>query len=255
MNWYLGIDIGSLTSKGVLLNRGEIAARFCLASGVHYAAAAATVRSALCDQAGIAVEDISRTVTTGHGADLIPFSDRHVADARCCVLGMHFILPAVRSIIDVQAQSCQVMVLDANGRLLDISVSEKCASVSGGFIDTIANVLQVAIADVGPLSLASEHPVTFSTGCAVFAESEAVSRVAEGAAAEDILAGVHQMLADRIGAIARRMGMAPPCALCGGGGLNMGLISRLRDAGIDLQVPPYPEQINAIGAALLARKG
>ena len=89
----------------------------------------------------------------------------------------------------------------------------------------------------------------------MFAESEAVSRVAEGAAAEDILAGVHQMLADRIGALARRLRIEPPCAICGGGGLNMGLIRCLRDAGIDLQVPPYPEQVNAIGAALLARKG
>ena len=255
MSWYLGIDIGSLTSKGVLFNRGEIAAGFCMASGTHYATAAEKVRSALCDQAGIAEEDIYRTVTTGHGADLIPFSDQHVADARCCVMGMHFLLPSVRSIIDVQAQSCQVMVLDANGRLLDISLSEKCASVSGGFIDTIANVLQVVLEDVGPLSLTSKHPVTFSTGCAVFAESEAVSRVAEGAAAEDILAGVHQMLADRIGAMARRLRIEPPCAICGGGGLNMGLIRCLRDAGIDLQVPPYPEQVNAIGAALLARKG
>ena len=255
MNWYLGIDIGSLASKGVLLHQGRLKARFRMASGIQYATAAEKVRNALCEQAGIAAEDILRTITTGHGADLIPFSDQHVADARCCVKGMHYLLPDVRSIIDVQGQSCQVIMLNGNGRLLDISVSEKCASVSGGFIDTIANVLQVAPEDVGPLSLTSKQPVTFSTGCAVFAESEAVSRVAEGAAAEDILAGVHQMLADRIGASARRMGIESPCAISGGGGLNPGLIKKLADVGFNVQVPSYPELVNAIGAAFIAMKG
>jgi predicted CoA-substrate-specific enzyme activase len=253
MTWYMGIDIGSLTSKGVLFEDDQWRAHHITPSGNHYAAAADKVRRSLAEQARLGEHAQVHTISTGHGADLIAFSRRHVADASCCAAGMHFTLPAVRSIIDIQAQSCQVIVLDGNGRLLDVALSEKCASVGGGFIDIIANVLQVNPSDVGPISLTSKNPVAFSTGCAVFAESEAVSRVAEGAAGEDILAGVHRMLTEKIAAMARRTGLPAPCAVSGGGGLNEGLIKSLADAGMDVQQPPHPELINAIGAAVLAR--
>jgi predicted CoA-substrate-specific enzyme activase len=158
-------------------------------------------------------------------------------------------------VIDVQAQFTQVIKISEQGRVVNFVVSEKCAAGSGSFLDIVANVLQVELDEVGPLSLKSENPVAFTTGCAVFGESEAVSRVAEGALKEDILAGIHKALADKIATLVDRVGMEEKCVISGGGGLNIGLIRKLEDSlGITLLVPPQPQIVNAYGAAIIAEE-
>jgi predicted CoA-substrate-specific enzyme activase len=254
MTWFMGIDIGSGTSKGVITKDSEIVAYHLLASGVNYRMTAQKLREALLARVNLVAEDISSTATTGHGAGLIPFSNQHVADIRCCSKGINHILPSVRTIIDVQSQSSQVIKLNENGQVVNFVVSEICAGGSGRFIEVIANVLQLELGDIGPLSLKSKDPVTFTTGCAVFGESEAISRVSEGISKEDILAGVHKALAGKISALVERVGLEEPCAISGGGGLNVGLIKRVEEMGIKLLVPPQPQLINALGAAIIAEE-
>jgi predicted CoA-substrate-specific enzyme activase len=134
-------------------------------------------------------------------------------------------------------------------------VSEKCAAGSGRFLDVIANVLQIELRDIGPLSLKAKNPVAFTTGCAVFGESEVVSRIAEGAAKEDILAGVHQALADKISALVDRVGLEKDCAISGGAALDIGLIKSVeKKLGIELLVPPQPQIVTALGAAIMAEE-
>ena len=87
---------------------------------------------------------------------------------------------------------------DSEGRTVDFVMSEKCVSGSGRFLQIIARVLQMELEDIGPLSLKSKETVDFTTSCAVFAESEAISRLSEGASREDILAGVHTSTAAKI---------------------------------------------------------
>ena len=141
------------------------------------------------------------------------------------------------------------------GQVANFSVSEKCAAGSGRFIDVIAHVLRVELKDFGALSSRSKHPVTFSTGCAVFGESEAITRVSEGFAVEDIAAGVNIALAVKISAMASKMGIEEPCAVCGGGALNSGLIQALKEEmKCDLLVPPQPQMTAALGAAVIARR-
>ena len=119
----------------------------------------------------------------------------------------------------------------------------------------VATVLQISNEDVGPLSLRSDQPVSFSTGCAVFAESEPISRVAEGMTREDILAGVHKALADKIYALVARVELEEPCAISGGGGLNIGLVRSVEERlGIHLLVPPQPQFTGARGAAAIAQE-
>jgi predicted CoA-substrate-specific enzyme activase len=252
MAWLMGIDIGSGTSKGVITEDGKLVVYHILASGVNYRMASLKLREELLAMAGLDMEDIALTVTTGHGAGIIPFSNRHVADVQCCARGISCIFPSVRTVIDVQAQSSQVIRVDEKGHVTGFAVSEACASASGCFIEVIANVLQVKLEDTGPLSLCAENPVTFTTGCAVFGESEAVSRVAEGVSKEDILAGVHKALAGKISSLIDRVGLKEPCAISGGGGLNVGLIKRIEELGVQLLVPPQPQIVNALGAALIA---
>ena len=255
MAWFMGVDIGSGTTKGVITKDGKLLAYHLLRSGVNYKMAAQKLREELLAKVGLLPEDIAHTITTGHGASSIPFSNQQVADIRCCAKGINIISPSVRTVIDVQGQSSQVIRLNEKGQVINFIVSEKCAAGSGRFLEIIADVLRLELKDIGPLSLKSENRVTFTTGCAVFGESEAVSRVSEGISKEDILAGVHKVLADKIAALVDRVGLEEQCAISGGGGLNVGLIKRVEEKlGVQLLVPSQPRFITALGAAIMAEQ-
>ena len=253
MAWFMGIDIGSGTSKGVMTKDGKLKAYHLLPSGVNYRMAAQKLREELLAKLGLSPEDVAYTVATGQGSGNVPFSNQQVADIRCCAKGINRIFPSVRTVIDVQGQSSQVIRLNEIGQVINFVVSEKCAAGSGRFLDVIANVLQLEVKDIGPLSLKSKNPVIFTTGCAVFGESEAVSRVSEGMSKEDILAGIHQALADKMSALVDRVGLEEQCAISGGGGLDIGLIKRIEEKlGVQLLVPPQPQLVTAFGAAIMA---
>jgi len=253
MPWFIGIDIGSANSKGVITRDGELLAYHLLPSGINYRIAAEKLRDELLAKARLSPEDIACTVATGQGAGNVPFSNQQVTDIRACARGINSIFPSVRTVIDVQAQSSQVIRLGEDGHVTNFITSEKCAAGSGRFLEVIANVLHIDLKNIGPLSLKSENPVTFTTSCAVFGESEAISRVAEGASREDILAGVHQALANKISALIDRVGLEKDCAISGGGGLDAGLIKSVEEKlGVQLLVPPQPQIITALGAAIMA---
>jgi (R)-2-hydroxyacyl-CoA dehydratese activating ATPase len=255
LSFFMGIDIGSGTSKGVITENGQLRASHLVPSGVNYRLAAETLRKELLSQLGLQPRDIKTVVVTGHGAASVPFSQLQAADIRCCARGINRLFPDARTVIDIQGQSSQVVRLNGHGQVINFVAGEKCAGGSGRFLDIIANVLQVDLKDIGSIALRSAHPVVFTTGCAVFGESEAISRVAEGIPKEDILAGVLQALAERIAAFADRIGLEEPCAVCGGGALNAALVQKIEEKlGISLRVPPQPQMVNALGAAVIGEE-
>lgn len=253
MAWFLGVDIGSGSSKGVLILNTEPQAYYWIPSGFNYREAAQQLRERLLAKVGISAKEVTNTVATGYGAASVSYSDLNVADIRCCARGINYLFPQVRTVIDVQGMSTQVIRVNSEGRVINFAVSERCAAGSGRFLNIMANVLRIDLNDVGLLSLKSCNPVNFTTGCAVFGESEAISRVSEGASKEDILAGVHKALADKISGLVSRVKLVMKCAISGGGGLNVGLVKSLEEKlQIELQVPPKPQFVNALGAAVMA---
>jgi activator of 2-hydroxyglutaryl-CoA dehydratase len=117
----------------------------------------------------------------------------------------------------------------------------------------VARILKVNVEGLGSLSLAAANPVEFTTACAVFAESEAVSRIAEGAAPSDIVAGVHKAMASKISTLVIRVGLTPDCAITGGGALHLGLVRALEaELNAPVFVPPESQMTAALGAALVA---
>lgn len=255
MSWYMGIDIGSAYSKGVLLRDSEIAASAIKLSGIDHRKTADAIRAELLAPLREAPQSLT-VVATGVGAGNVAFATNRVSDIVCTARGINRLFPEARMAIDIGAQSTRVIRLDERGMVTDFAVSEKCAAGSGRFIEVIANVLRISLDDFGALSLKSKNPVTFSTGCAVFGESEAITRVAEGVAKEDIAAGVNLALAAKIVSLIKRLGLETPCAVCGGGALNQGLVSAVEtELGIKLLVPPEPRTVTALGAAIQACSG
>jgi activator of 2-hydroxyglutaryl-CoA dehydratase len=69
---YMGIDIGSVTSKGVILRDGNLEAYQVLSSGVDYRLTVQDLGDKLLIKAGLLAGDIAGTVAIGHGAGIIP---------------------------------------------------------------------------------------------------------------------------------------------------------------------------------------
>jgi len=206
-------------------------------------------------KADISTESIAYVVATGYGAANVSLANQSVSDITCQARGISYLLPSVRTVVDIGGQFSRVFRVDSEGRAVNFVLSEKCAAGSGRLLQVIARVLQVDIEEMGELSLKSKKKIDFTTGCAVFSESEAVSRIAEGATKEDVTAGIHRALAAKIQSLVERLGFEPDCALVGGGAKNIGLVKSIDERlGVSVLVPQEPQIVAALGAALIARE-
>jgi predicted CoA-substrate-specific enzyme activase len=251
----LGIDIGSASSKGIVLDGLGPPAHIDCPSGGNFSLTADRVRGALLSRNKMSVSDISRTVATGYGSKMVAFADEVKSDILCHAKGVSSLLPSVRTVIDVGDLYTKVLRTDGKGNVHNFLLSGKCAGGSGRILQIMAKVLHVRVEEIGDLSMRSGKRVDFSTGCAVFSESEAISRLSEGVAKEDLLAGVHRALAAQINSLLERVGVEQDVVLVGGGARDAGLVQALkRIRGHEILVPQHPHMTGALGAALIAKE-
>jgi predicted CoA-substrate-specific enzyme activase len=253
MTIVLGIDIGSALAKGLLLQNRKILSSYICPSGGHFANTAQQVKNELLTRSGFASSDLTYTVATGYGAKSVHFANEIITDITCHGRGLHDLFPEVRTIVDVGDLYSKAIRIDNQGNIHSFLLSGKCAGGSGRILKVMAKVLQVQVEELGTLSFQSQKKVEFNTGCAVFAESEAISRIAEGVAKEDLLAAIHRALAAQIHSLAERLGLEKEYALTGGGACNPGLVKALAEMSEwPVFTPPEPLLTAALGAALIA---
>jgi predicted CoA-substrate-specific enzyme activase len=255
MNVYaVGIDIGSAFSKGVIIDDRKVLWSSVTPSRGDYKLTGNNLRDELLTRTGLSPKDIAFVVATGSGAKTVVFADAVRTDISCHAKGIYSLFPSVRTILDIGDLYSKAFRIDENGNPLRFLLSGKCAGGSARVLKVIAKVLQVKIEDLGALSLKSNKRVDFTTNCAVFAESEAVCRIAEGAAKEDLLAGIHRALAAQLNGLAERIGVEKDYAVVGGGAKDEGLVRALEEVtGYPIIVPPEPQLTAALGAAIMAR--
>ncbi len=253
MVFVLGIDIGSASSKGIVVGDGGPMGSFECPSGGDFKLTAENIRKELLSRAGISTGDISRTIATGYGSKLVAFADEVKPDIVCQAKGVASLLPCVRTVIDVGDLYTKVLRIDGVGNVHHFLLSGKCAGGSGRILQVIAKVLHLKVEEIGELSLKSKKRVEFNTGCAVFAESEAISKLSQEVAKEDLLAGIHRALAAQIDNLAERIGVEQEVAMVGGGARDAGLVQALKEVrGHNILIPPNPHMTAALGAALIA---
>jgi predicted CoA-substrate-specific enzyme activase len=253
MECVLGIDMGSASAKGVLMARKEILAQVEVPSGGDFKLTADRIREELLSKGRIPAMDISYTIATGFGSKSVSYSDSVLTDISCHAKGVIHLCPTVRTAVDAGDLNSKAFRIDERGNLQSFLLSGKCAGGSARILKVVAKVLQLNVEDLGDLALKSKKKVEFNTGCAVFAESEAISRIAEGVTKEDLLAGIHRALAAQLNALAVRLGIEKDYALVGGGAKNSGLVKALEEmSGFPILVPPDPQMTAALGAALIA---
>lgn len=255
-----GVDVGSLTVKAVILKDGEVAATTTLITGDDAATAARTaINEALKSLAerGVSatLDSLDYVVATGVGRKEVAFAHEVKTDVRCDAVGARHLFPSVRTVVDIGAESCKVIRLSKKGRVEDFTANDKCASGTGMFLDTLAKVIGVGVEKLGELSLKAKEPAKISSMCVVFAESEVISYIHKKTPVEDIIAGVHESISNRIFGMMNRVGIEKDVALVGGVARNVGVVRALEArVGENILVPEAPQIAGALGAALIAAK-
>jgi (R)-2-hydroxyacyl-CoA dehydratese activating ATPase len=249
----IGIDIGSITAKGAVMKDGRILATQVMFTGYHSGAAGQKVFEALLAATDIGENAIDRIVATGYGRNNVAFAHKTVTEITCHGAGAHFLNPAVRTVIDIGGQDSKAIGLDENGKVREFTMNDKCAAGTGRFLEVMARALEVDLADFGAMSLKAESPAKISSLCTVFAESEVISLISRGEPRENIMAGIHDAVATRVSAMARRVGIVPPVMMTGGVARNIGVVKALEaKLGTTVSVTDSAQENGAIGAAIIA---
>jgi len=253
-----GIDIGSTYTKAAIINdSGEL-----LGTGLHKTgfrlneAAEAALTSAL-DDSGVLREKIAYVATTGYGRNQVVFRDVQVTDLTAQSWGSRFFFPGTRTVLDVGGQTMKAMRLDGTGKVQSFRLNDKCAAGTGAFLEKTARYLGYSIEEIGPLAEYSKESVPISGVCAVFAESEVINHVSNGAQPADIMHGAMISLIERSVRLMKRVRMEPEFTVVGGIARFPTMIRVMREQlGQDVNLPPEPlvQLTGAIGAALLARR-
>lgn len=247
----LGMDIGSTTSKCVLLENGlDIIAHALVPAGIGTDGPAQAYQEAL-SLAGIDRSGIACKMATGYGRKCWPPADGELSELTAHALGCHFLLPEARTVVDIGGQDAKVISLDAQGRMASFVMNDKCAAGTGRFLDVMAGILKRDVDELGGLAAQAQHPVSISSTCTVFAESEVISQLASGAAVPDVVAGICQSVAARVAALARRAGVKESVFMSGGVARNAGVRKALEDdLGVTLHISELSQLAGALGAAI-----
>jgi len=248
-----GVDIGSTMTKVVLLDK-EMRAAIIGPTGAEHRRLANKVMEQALAQVGISFEEVAYVVATGYGRVNVPFADKQITEITCHARGVYSIFPTARTVIDVGGQDSKAIKL-ANGKVVNFIMNDKCAAGTGRFLEVIAETLGLGLEEMSRLSLRAKKKEKISSTCTIFAEQEVVSRLAEGAAIEDIVAGLFDSIASRVYSMAERLKVEKDVVITGGGAKSIGLVKAFEEKmGFPPLVPPEPLLTGAIGAALLGRE-
>ncbi len=250
-----GIDIGSITAKAAILQDGNILGTQVNFTGYNSSQAGKNVIDDLVKEIGISVEDLDSVVSTGYGRNSVEFANKAITEITCHGAGAYFLNPDIRFIIDIGGQDSKVIRIDDAGRVVDFAMNDKCAAGTGRFLEVMARALEVDLDGFGDISLQGKVPAKISSICTVFAESEVISLISKGETRKNIIAGIHESVASRVSALAKRVGVVEPVMMTGGVAKNIGAVRAL-EAKLEttIQVSEYAQVNGAIGAAILAEK-
>ena len=249
----LGIDSGSTSTDAVIIDGDrKIVASVILATGAKATMAAERAKQQVLEEAGLSEADIAYRVSTGYGRDAIPGMDSTVTEITCHARGAHFLVPGVRTVIDIGGQDSKVIVLDGDGDVVNFVMNDKCAAGTGRFLEMMARTLEMPLDEFCRTGLEWKREVHITSMCTVFAESEVVSLVADDTPTPDIIHGLDESVANKMITLAKRVNAEPPYLMTGGVARNEGVVKALEDMlGAPVATHRDSQLCGAIGAALI----
>lgn len=250
----VGIDVGSITTKGAMVEGDRLIGASLRPTGYHSGRAGRALFDAMLTEYKLKTSDVARVIATGYGRNSVNFADKAVTEITCHGSGAHFLSPGVRSVIDIGGQDSKAIAVDKTGKVSDFAMNDKCAAGTGRFLEVMAKALEAPLDKFGEFSSAADSPAKISSLCTVFAESEVISLIAQGESRENIIAGIHEAIASRVAAMSARVGMHSPVMMTGGVAKNSGVVKALEQKiGLPITVLPEAQVTGAIGAAIIAQ--
>jgi predicted CoA-substrate-specific enzyme activase len=253
--YFAGIDLGSTMTKIVIMDEREsVVAAVVKHTGAEHRRLAGQVMQEALQKAGVAGDDIAYIVATGYGRVNVPFADRHFTELTCHARGISSLFPDVRLAIDIGGQDSKVLQI-RHGKLLDFVMNDKCAAGTGRFLEILAATLGLKVEDLGLLSLRAKNKVVITSPCTVFIQQEVAIHLSNGVPIEDIIAGLHDIIAGKVTKMAKRFKLEPDIVFTGGVAKNIGVVKALEEnLGCKVLVPEEPLLSGALGAALMGKE-
>ncbi len=258
MKTYLGIDVGSVTTKLVVLDN-----KYAVLKSLYLRTRGKPLQVVQEGMREISQDlpseiEIAGVGTTGSGrylAGVVVGADVVKNEITAHAVAASHFVPGVQTIIEIGGQDSKIIIL-RDGVAVDFGMNTVCAAGTGAFLDQQAARLGIDITNVGPLALQSKTPVRIAGRCTVFAESDMIHKQQMGHRVEDILYGLCQAMArNYLNNVGLGKEIRALIAFQGGVAFNQGMLRALEEAlEIPVRVPPHHEVMGAIGAAMLARE-
>jgi len=254
---FLGIDVGSVTTKIVLTDsdgqilfedyiRNEGGPIWALQEGFRRLSKHGFTESVTMVGATGSGRELARVIA---GADTV--KNEISSHARAA----SFLFPDVGTVVDIGGQDSKIISF-RDGYPIGFNMNTVCAAGTGSFLDHQASRLGIPIDEFGKLALKSRSPARIAGRCGVFAESDLIHKQQMGYRKEDLVAGLCIALATNyVTNVARGQPIRPRVLFQGGVAANVGMVWALEEKlGMKVTVPPHFKVMGAWGAALLARE-
>jgi len=258
MEVYLGIDVGSVTTKLAVLDKNGylVTYSYLLTQGkpidmVQYGLK--QIKQQLpedIDSRGVATTGSARYLAgVIVGADLVKNEITSHA-----VAALQYV-PEAQTVIEIGGQDSKIIII-RDGIVTDFGMNTVCAAGTGSFLDHQAQRLNMSIEEFSQRALNSQTPVRIAGRCTVFAESDMVHKQQMGHKIEDILYGLCQALVrNYLNNVGLGKDIRPPIVFQGGVAFNQAIVKALQEElSTEIIVPPHHEIMGAIGAALLVHE-
>lgn len=244
----VGIDAGSTATKAVLLEDENLIAWSMNPTGWSPRETAKNIFTSLLEKTGVEEGSLAAVVATGYGRMGISFATKTLTEISCHAKGAHYYFPENETIIDIGGQDSKIIQISPKGSVTKFAMNDKCAAGTGRFLQVMATALGMDLADMA--NITDIEPCKINSMCTVFAESEVISLLANGAAKESIAAGLYYSVAKRIVSMSSGFRINK-ITFTGGTAKNSGLKQALeKELRHSLVIPQEPQIIGALGAAL-----
>lgn len=260
MPFTAGIDIGASATKAAILAgqdpaQAELIGAAVLRSGVDFALSARQAFEAALAEAGIEAGQVQQVFSCGYGRDNVGFAHQTRTEiaAHGAAAFRHF--PRALTVLDIGGQDNKVIELDPRGGRRSFSMNRKCAAGTGSFLEEIALRLRVPIEELGEMARRSLDPtVAIGSYCTVFAMTEILAQIRKGVRAEDLARAALVSVGRRV--LEAHAFPRAPIVATGGVVAHQPLLRDILAETLKLEVlvPPHPQHIGALGAALFAAK-
>lgn len=256
MEYYLGIDVGSVSTDIVVIDRDEnVIDKLYLKTAGRPIDAVQNGMTKLRESLGNI--PISGVGTTGSGrqlADVMVGADVVKNEITSHAVAALKYVPGVRTVFEIGGQDSKIIVL-RDGIIVDFAMNTVCAAGTGSFLDRQAGRLNIPIEEFGEKALNSTSPVRIAGRCAVFAESDMVHKQQLGYSEEDIINGLCEALVrNYLNNVGKGKEIAAPVVFQGGVAANIGMKRAFeKELGFGVFVPEYYDVMGAIGAAILSK--